>query len=194
MTRKKFNKSQLIVIICSIAVLALICHYIVKPRDYILDVKTISWTSVIQIQEYTVVHEEGWSRPPSDAYNISHHSKKRKTEKHGNSSVDIYDTWYRYDINKWKDTHKVTAGGFDKNPYYAEYELKKSNRNDGIGDERESHRYIIYEVSGIQHNSSKSELITFEIPESIWKELQLTDEVNYKQRGFGKPYDIHIGK
>ena len=168
MSRKKFNKSQLIVIICGIAVLALICDYITKPRDYILDVKTISWTSTIQIQEYVVVHEEGWSHPPSDAYNISHYSKKRKTEKQGDKSVNIYDTWYEYDINKWKDTRKITASGFDKEPYYSEYELKQSNRNDGIGDERESRRYIVYEVSGIQHNSSNSELITLEIPESIF--------------------------
>lgn len=181
------------VIIASIAsgvlVLCVVLLLAMHPTNYILDVKTLEWNYVVQIQELQCQHEEGWSTPPMDAYNISYYRKKWGKDTRGHV---VYRTWYVYDVDRWVDTRKIVTHGQDKNPYFGEYELHDPQRERGLGKERLGGQFTLYTASGTV--GSNAALVTIEIPCDIWEKAESGDEINYKKRAVGKPYDIKIAE
>lgn len=195
MTRKAAIAASIVFGVLVIGVVLLLTFL---PKNYILKVKTLEWNYVVQIQELQCQHEEGWSTPPMDAYNISYHLKKHGKHSVGKDSyghdicVDDYDTWYVYDIDRWVNTRKIVTHGQDKNPYFGEYELHDPKRERGLGKERLGGQFTLYTASGTV--GSNAELVTIEIPCDIWEKVTSGDEINYKQKAVGKPYDIKIAE
>ena len=185
-------------IVSGVLVLCVVLLLALHPTNYILKVKSLEWNYTIQIQELQRQHEEGWSTPPMDAYNISYYRKKHGRHSVGKDSyghdiyVDDYDTWYVYDVDRWVDTRKIVTHGQDKNPYFGEYELHDPKRERGLGKERLGGQFTLYTASGTV--GSDSALVTIEIPCDVWERAAFGDEINYKQRAVGKPYDIKIAE
>lgn len=185
------------IIIAVIIIIAIIVGIVLTPRQKVIEVKTISWTYTIQIQELQAVKEEGWSSPPSDAYNISSRRKKRRTETFINAKGkteqrDVYDTWYEYTVNRWVNTRQATTHDLDKNPYWGEPDIHTSGNNQ-LGDERESNRKELYEVSGIDLLTNDTTLITFPISHSLWTDINVGDQLNC-EFVLGKPQSVQIAQ
>lgn len=175
------------IIVAILAIIAFVVFsYLNTPDDYIMQVKCIQWRYVINIQAYRVVHESGWERPPKDAYNIDQVYKERYE--------DDYQWYYTYDVNRWVPARNVVSQGTDKNPYWKEYELYVSKRDDNIGSEREGTRTKIYTISGTIRGAKTDDLVSVDVSEDIWSKCKLTDELVYMKSKIGKPYDIHIAE
>lgn len=190
------DKTTIIVLIaiCVIVIIFGIIH-LFTPKDYVLKPKMIGWCYTIQIQEYRQHEESGYSSPPSDAYDIRTSRRTRTrtvTDSDGKQHTETYhETYYEYKINRWDDSRTVVTHGLDKSPYWGEYTL--IDHNGDLGSERVSAHIETYTVSGIISDES-SELISIDVPKEVWELITLDDELNYKQRRVGKPYDISIAK
>ena len=201
--RNNYKKETKIVFIVSLVILSIIAItllmiYLLKPHHYTMKVKSISWVYTIQIQELKKCHDEGWSSPPSDAYNISSRQKKRGRKKVGETPdgdpiyVDDYDTWYEYDIDRWKNSRTVVTSGTDKNPYWGEYVLADGDSYRNLGQERVGSQNETYTAGGTLIHSDNEQIIILDISKSIWEELKIGDEINYTKRKIGDPYNIEI--
>lgn len=174
-------------------------YSLIRPVSYTMRVKTIQWTATVEIEQLKRVHEDGWSYPPADAYDIV-----KSTRQHGTTTIGTdadgnqikmpkYDTWYEYDINRWLPSRQVVTAGFNKEPYYGDVVLKNPDPNqDDLGDERESSRYMEFSASGL--NGNGGELITIDISRDIWFNLTENDELNYEQSTFGSPKNVRIAE
>lgn len=198
MDMSKRNKI-IIIVSCSIVgllILIIVLKILLTPHNYTMQVKTISWKYDVHIEELKVVHKTDESTYPSDAYNVDRYTKTKSetyTDKDGNMHTRTkHVTRYNYDVNRWIETRVVTNAGFDHNPSYGEFTLKESSRDDGIGGERVGHYTETYTASGVLINSEDTQLKNIDIPKNIWDVLKLTDQLNYKQRMIGDPYDIEI--
>lgn len=180
----KQDKKQLVIIIISIAVISIILGIIIyKPREKIMEVNFASWTYTIQIQQLRVVEKEGWSHPPSDAYDVTKRRKKRRTEEVKDSSGkviskhDIYDTWYEYKVNEWQNSRQITTHGMDKEPYWGEVVLSTPGGGNAVGDEREHGRNSLYEAVCHEYDSTNTENETIKVSESLWRQLKRGDQL-----------------
>lgn len=182
------------------AILGVIVLFVclLKPHDYTMQVKNIQWEYAVHIEEYQVRHYIDESSYPSDAYNVQSYRKRKTrtvTDQDGNSYTETYYvTRYNYDRNEWHETRRVPTQGYDHEPYFGEFTLKTSDRPDGIGAERESYRSRVYTAIGQLVNSNDTELKYVEISSDVWEVLKVGDELNYKKRAVGSPYDISIAQ
>ena len=182
------------------AVIIGVLYMLFSPKEYAIRVKNIRWDYIIQIQELKQVHEDGWSTPPSNAYNVTSTLKKRGNhvvgkDANGNDiTTPDYDTWYDYDVDKWVDTRTVPTYGFDKEPYWGKVTLRSTENSRRLGCEREGKRTQTYTLSGQLAHSDDMNLISIEVPEYIWKSVEIEDEVTYLKSKVGKPYEIHIAE
>lgn len=164
------------------------------PRNYTLDVKSIQWEYVVHIEEFMVQHHNGDRSKPSDAYNVESHyhpHTKTWTDKDGKTHTKDDSYWtYDYDVNRWVETRNVVTTDYDHNPYFGEYVLKESQREDGIGAER-AIKEKIYRALGTKIHGD-GELVELVIPEDMWETLKDTDEINYKESIVGWPYDLVV--
>lgn len=90
---------------------------------------------------------------------------------------------YDYDVNRWIETRRVVTTDYDHSPYFGEYTLKESGREDGIGAERAIEEKI-YRALGTEIHGY-GELVEVTIPEDMWETLTDKDEINYKQAKVG---------
>ena len=170
--------------------------YLFYPRDYILDVKQIQWEYVVHIEELMVQHHSGDRSKPSDAYNVkSHYHPKTRTwtDDDGKTHTEDDSYWtYDYDVNRWEETRQVMTTDFDHGPFFGEYTLKTSDREDGIGAERAIEEKI-YRAIGltIGQDEGLTEVI---IPEAMWDILTVDDQINYQKSSIGKPKNPVIAK
>ncbi len=166
------------------------------PRDYTLDVKQIQWEYVVHIEEFIVQHHSGDRSKPSDAYNVkSHYHPRTKTwtDDDGETHTKDDSYWtYDYDVNRWVETRQVVTTDYDHSPYFGDYILKESDREDGIGAERAIEEKI-YRALGTEIHGS-GELVSIVIPEDMWETLTDKDEINYKQAQIGGPKDPVVAK
>lgn len=183
-----------------VLVVIVFAFVLATPHDYVMDVKSVHWEYVIQIQELRAVHEEGWSFPPGDAYNVDKYWKKHgKTAVGTNSNGDTiyeddYDWYYVYTVNRWVNSRQVTTVGYDKSPYWGEYELYESDNVMGLGDERVIAQTQTYAVSGIIIGSKDTDIVSVDVPKNIWEKITTNDDLLFKKRIIGHPYEIQIAK
>lgn len=185
------------IVIAVIIIIAIIINIVMTTKQKVIDVKVVSWTYTINIQELKAIHEEGWSTPPSDAYDIKSYRKKKKSETRINSKgqaekFEIYDTWYEYTVNKWITSRYVTTHDIDKNPYWGEPNIYSSGY-DQLGDERESGRDELYEVSGVDILSTDTTLITIPISKALWTDIKVGDQLNC-EFVLGKAQNIQLAQ
>lgn len=190
-------------IIIILIVIANICVFLFKPRNYTIKIKSIQWTSVIQVQEYQVCHKEGWETPPANAYNVSKSWKKRGEKVIGKDKdgkpikSDVYDWYYKYYINQWLNSRQVIKSGNDKSPYYGELTLHVSESGSttpNLNDEREACRYITYTIGGVPVGEDDGQIVVLDVSEDIWGAATLNDEINYKKSSVGKPTEIRLAQ
>lgn len=157
--------------------------YLFYPKDYILDVGQIQWEYIVHIEEFMVQHHSGDRSKPSDAYNVeSHYHPKTKTWTDEDGKIhtedDLYWT-YDYDVNRWSETRQVMTTDFDHEPFFGEYTLKTSDREDGIGAERAIEEKI-YRAIGLTIGQDEG--------------LTVDDQINYQKSEIGKPKNPVIAK
>lgn len=166
------------------------------PRDYTLDVKRIQWEYVVHIEEFMVQHHDDERSKPSDAYNVkSHYHPRTKTwtDDDGKTHTKDDSYWtYDYDVNRWVETRSVVTTDYDHSPYFGEYSLKESQREDGIGAERAIEEKI-YRALGTEIHGD-GELVELVIPEDMWETITDKDEINYKESIVGWPHDLVVAK
>ena len=166
------------------------------PRDYTLDVKRIQWEYVVHIEEFMVQHHDDDRSKPSDAYNVeSHYHPRTKTWMDDDGKTHTRDDsyWtYDYDVNRWVETRSVVTMDYDHEPFFGEYALKESNREDDIGAERAIEEKI-YRALGTKIHGD-GELVELVIPEDMWETLVDTDEINYKESIVGWPHNLVVAK
>lgn len=202
--RQTLTVPQIIaIIVISLIIIVNVCVFLFKPKKYTIRVKTIQWTSVIQVQEYRVFHEEGWDTPPADAYNVSKSWKKRGEKTIGKDGdgkpikSDTYDWYYKYYINRWTNSRQVIKSGHDKSPYYGELTLHVSDTDitsPMLNDEREACRYITYTIGGVPVGEDNGQIVVLDVSEDIWVAATLNDEINYKKSNVGKPTEIRLAQ
>lgn len=203
-SRFSLSAPQIIgLIIIILIIVANILVFAFKPHDYTIRIKSIQWTSVIQVQSYRVFHEEGWDKPPADAYNISKSWKKRGEKVIGKDDngkpikSDTYDWYYKYYINRWVNSRQVVKSGNDKSPYYGELTLHVTDTgiaSPNLNDEREACRYITYTIGGVPVGEDDGQIVVLDVSEDIWGAATLNDEINYKKSNVGKPTDIRLAQ
>lgn len=181
-----------------LVVLSVLGYVLFSPKAYTMEVKVITWDYGVHIEEFKVVHHTNERSKPDDAYNVNRFVRtktKTVTDEDGNTHIKT-ETYveYDYDVNRWVETRCVATSGRDHEPYFGEYTLKESDRADGIGNERVSHRSKEYTASGTLVNSDDMTLHHVSIPESIWEVLTTNDELNYLKSRVGDPYEISIAQ
>lgn len=172
------------------------------PHDYTIDVRNISWSYVVHIQELQKEHHSGKSSKPSGAYNVVENNvrhTRHKEDENGNEYTEVYyETEYDYDINVWHDKRTVPNQGFDHNPFFKDYTLKESeytNPKDvsyGLGGERVSQFEQTYTAAGPILRSDDQTFILVDIPQNIWDVLKVGDHLSYLDSKLGKPYEFEI--
>lgn len=186
--------------ICGSVVLAavligIVCAIIFREKTYTIEVKAVQWAYTIYIEEFKKVHYTSERYLPEGAYNVE---RRHKTETRVASDGDgkthaetRTKTVYDYDLNEWVDSRQCVTSGFDKMPYFAEVELATGG-SDGLGAEREKCRGVEYLACGV--NGEETELIRVSVSEDIWSRLKVGDELNFKKRAVGDPYEIWIAE
>lgn len=164
--------------------------YFNTETDHELLVKGAEWCYIIQIQELEQQHEEGWSIPPHDAYDISRMTKRHGTIKIGDTEVPRYDTWYSYSIDRWIDTRTVVTNGFDKEPYWGDCNLKEGDDPRGLGSERVCGNHTVYTVFGVDSTSDTGCYV--DVSMNIWGTVEPGNSITYKTKPGGDLYDIKI--
>ena len=171
------------------------CAIIFKEKSYTIEVKAVQWTYTIYIEEFKKVHHTNERYLPDGAYNVEQRYKtETKFVSDGDGQMHTYTqtkTVYDYDLNEWVDSRQCETFGFDKMPYFAEVELAIGG-SDGLGAEREKCRGIEYLACGV--NGDETELIRVPVSEDIWSRLKVGDELNFKKRVVGDPYEIWIAE
>lgn len=192
---KDFLKEYWILILMGAALIGFVI-WLFFPRDYTLDVKRIQWEYVVHIEEFVVQHHDDDRSKPSDAYNVkSHYHPRTKTwtDEDGKTHTKDDSYWtYDYDVNRWVETRKVVTTDYDHEPFFGEYSLKESNREDGIGAERAIEEKI-YRALGTEIHGDGT-LVSIVIPEYMWETLTDADEINYKQAMVGGPKEPVVAK
>lgn len=172
--------------------------YLFYPRDYILDVRQIQWEYIVHIEEFMVQHHSGDRSKPSDAYNVkSHYHPKTKTwtDEDGQTHTKDDSYWtYDYDVNRWVETRQVMTTDFDHAPYFGEYTLKESQREDGIGAGRAIEEKIYRAIGLTIGQDEMTGLTEVIIPETMWDILTVDDQINYQKSEIGKPKNPVIAK
>ena len=168
-------------------------------KEHAMDVKSIHWYTTIDIYQYGPIEEEGrtygW-------YGFKGSAKEAAQEAIPNGAYDIeytfykdengyYTAYYSYTINTWQKTGEAPLMGNDKNPVEAECDLQTDILDPKIGDQKRQNGYSVrYSVTGISDGAQ----VTFDIPKDIWERLTTNDELNYKTRGSGDPFEIRIAE
>lgn len=188
---------QIIAIIGSIV--APICgllYFGFHQKSYTLEVKQIQWEWNVHIEEYQVEHHDGERSKPSDAYNVDkHYHPKTKTWTDDDGEVHIKDEsfWtYDYDVNKWIEVRVVRNTGCDHEPFFLDYTLAESSREDGIGAERAIEEKLYFALGTVIGGDGS--LKSIPISSDIWGTLTTNDELNYKQARVGGPTEVSIAK
>jgi len=153
----------------ALVVIAVIClvvwgiYSIFRIDTYSAKVIGFSWQRVVGIQEYKALYKEGWSYPPSDAYNITserkfHYSdpnygykrvkigKISYVQRYVISYTDVYDKYYTYTVNRWDYSRNVVTSGNDRSPHWGQYSLQLEGQ-EVFGAERvggTSEAYVVY--------------------------------------------------
>lgn len=180
-------------------VFALICgllYFGFHQKSYTLQVKQIQWEWNVHIEQYQVVHEDGKRSKPSDAYNVkSHYHPRTKTwtDDEGRTHTKDESYWtYDYDVNRWIEVRVVRNTGYDHEPFFLEYSLAESNREDGIGSERAIEEKLYFAIGTIVGGDGS--LTSVPINSDIWGTLTENDEINYKQARIGDPTEVEIAR
>lgn len=188
----------------AIIVIAITCVLIAvtifwPSKDHVMDVKSIHWYTTIDIYQYSPLEEKG--RTHGYAYTKSHAKEKAEDDIPDNAYDIEYEfhkdddghhtVYYTYTINTWQKTGEVPLMGNDKNPVEAKCDLPTDILDPKIGDQKRQNGYSVrYSVTG----TSNGEQVTFDIPKDIWERLTTNDELNYKTKGSGDPFEICIAE
>ena len=171
-------------------------YFAFHQKSYTLDVKRIQWEYVVHIEEFMVQHHDDDRSKPSDAYNVkSHYHPHTKTWTDEDGKVHTKDEsyWtYDYDVNRWAETRKVVTTDYDHEPYFGEYTLAESSREDNIGAERAIEEKLYFAIGTIVGGGDG--LASIPISGDIWGTLTTNDELNYKQARVGGPTDVEIAQ
>lgn len=161
---------RLIIFLVSIICVGLIINYFFAPAATEVKIKSIYWTSTVEIQELRTVTKKGSYIPYDGRYvasgrEVSHYIKEGKTR------IPVYKTVYWYEIEEYSYSRSV----FVKKkkgikPYYGEVILAEGSGPYSVGKERESGRYIAYHIKDISGT-------VYECTEDVWNMCNKGDHV-----------------
>lgn len=190
-----FLKDYWILVLMGIGLIGFVI-WLFTPRNYTLEVNQISWEWNVHIEQYQVEHHDGERSKPLDAYNVDKHYHPRTktwTDDDGNTHTKDESYWtYDYDVNRWIEVRVVRNTGCDHEPFFLDYTLAKSNREDNIGAERAIEEKLYFALGTVV--GGDGELTSIPISSDIWGTLTTNDELNYKQARVGGPTEVRIAE
>lgn len=151
-------------------------------------VENFYWKRIIKIETFRVVHESktSWS-PPNDAYNVkewtewwteSHNTYDDKGNIDGSYTTLESETYYSYDVNRWKYLREVKADAWDHTPHWPKYELAMGP----LGKEnRLGKKPTYYEIHITGDEGSK----VFKTTQKVWDRYKMGETVVAVVNGFG---------
>ena len=185
------DRDTIIHISIVVIILALFAFLLIPVHDTIT-VNSFSWTYEMSVEEYKTVKDSGWDVP--NGGRIYNQYKK----KHGTKTVfdgydsdgkpktkeeDVYDTYFEYEIEKWKFKTNIITVGNDRNPYFKEYNFHRADANTvSIGDERCGNTYQHHFVHGVDNEGNFKQ---YEIDETRWHELEIGGKIKISHFRFG---------
>lgn len=150
-------------IITFIAIIVAVSIY--WPRNYIVTVDSVTWTSTVEISKLRTCDESGWSVPAGGRIKY----KRREIRRYDDDDNPVYDTIYYYEIDRWCHERDVIEQGTDKKTYYGIVVFGEN--------EREDRRYMTYTIT-CTTDKGKSKTLT--VNEKDWRELRSGDHVKVK--------------
>lgn len=187
-------RNSIIFIAIGVVLFCAAIYFAFHQKSYTLDVKQISWEWNVHIEQYVVEHYDGERSKPSDAYNVDKHyhpHTKTWTDEDGKVYTKDESYWtYDYDVNRWREVRVVRNTGYDRNPFFLEYSLAESNREDGIGAERAIEEKLYFALGTVIGGDGS--LVSVPINSDIWGVLTDNDELNYKKARVGGPTEVSI--
>ena len=184
------DRDTIIHIFIVVIVLALFAFLLIPVHDTII-VDSFSWTYEMNVEEYKTVKDSGWYVPDGGrVYNSYRKEKETKTVTEYDSNgkavtkeVKVYDTYYEYEIEKWKFKTNIITVGNDRNPYFKEYNFYRANPDTiSIGDERCGNTYQHHFVHGVDSGGNFKQ---YEIDEARWRELEIGGKIKISHFRFG---------
>jgi len=189
-------KTIAIIIASAVVIICGLLYFGFHQKSYTLEVKQISWEWNVHIEQFQVEHHDGERSKPSDAYNVDrhyHHKTKTWTDDDGTVHTKDESYWtYDYDVNRWIEVRVVRNTGYDHKPFFLEYTLAKSSREDNIGAERAIEEKLYFAIGTVIGGDGS--LTSVPISSDIWGTLTTNDELNYKQARVGGPTDVSIAE
>lgn len=165
-----------------------------------MTVQSVKWERRIEVLDFQPRNRDGWSRPPSDAYDVDRDWRYHYTERvfsHyvtesyscGTSSAprtctrqnavyrnrDVYDWWYRYKVNRWATSRWIVSGGVT-DPVWADLSGEKFDSTDVIGNEQLSgKREEVYTAT--LYNPESDKTYPRSIPLQTWSAVQVGERM-----------------
>lgn len=187
-------KTIAIIIASAVVIICGLLYFGFHQKSYTLDVKQISWEWNVHIEQFQVEHHDDERSKPKDAYNVDKHyhpHTKTWTDDDGKVHTKDESYWtYDYDVNRWIEVRVVRNTGYDHNPFFKEYTLAESQREDGIGAERANLEKLYFALGTVIGGDGS--LVSVPIDSDIWGTLTTNDELNYKKARVGGPTDVRV--
>lgn len=149
---------KLIIFLVPSVCIGLIITYFFAPTATEVKIKSVYWTSTVEIQELRTVTKKGSYIPYNGRYvasvrEISHYIYE------GKSRIPVYETVYWYKIEEYSHSRNVfVMKKKGIKPYYGEVILAEGSGPYSVGKEKESRRYIAYyiqDISGTVYECTK---------------------------------------
>lgn len=186
-----------------ISIVWIIWFFFIATNTHNMTIERFSWERKIEVIQYKVLHDSGWSRPPRDAYNVDrdyryHYSERYVSGYHTESYScgsydrpktctrqveeyswrDVYDWHYDYNYNRWRHSRWIVSGAADQStPFWADLTNEHFDSTDVIGNEQLSgnraETYTVYFVDNTDNNRAHSEMVDL----SLWSKLSVGQKI-----------------
>ena len=154
-----YENSNVVLIVLGLMILIPFLIWLFTPVQREARITSFSWERSIDVEAYTLCHEDDWSVPAGG----------------------VVRTKYYYDIGRWLYSYELTTAGNDQNAYWHEIDLPTDAYNPNYGDLRQGSRHESYIVHLVNAND---EQYTITYNYNDWMNLQVGDVLRYKSFRF----------
>ncbi len=143
------------------------------PRNQVIEVESLTWKRVIEVERYETVTRRGRGVPQGGRI-ISSYMRQVGVNRVGKNSMPVYAMIYTYEIEAWvRDGDVVSFGLKGTNPYWPDFNPSGPTGPNGTGKQRtcgSSESYIVTDAEGREYTTSKH----------LWESLNPGDKREFK--------------